>query len=218
MRRSLISLCLARPGSGRAGTDHPGVSRLPSDRRSSARVAWFCLSGLLPVLAACATSATSAQAPVALASQVDLPRFMGDWYVIANIPTFLEKGAHNAKDHYELAPDGSIATTFSFNADAPAGPAKSYHSTGYVVAGTGNAYWGMQYFWPIRADYRIAFLSPDYQQTVIARDQRDYVWIMARTPQIPEADLTRLTAFVQAQGYDVSKLQRVPQVAGPGHP
>ena len=24
---------------------------------------------------------------------VDLERFMGDWYVIANIPTFIEKGA-----------------------------------------------------------------------------------------------------------------------------
>ena len=27
--------------------------------------------------------------PLALASSVDLARFMGDWYVIANIPTFI---------------------------------------------------------------------------------------------------------------------------------
>ena len=27
---------------------------------------------------------------------VDLPRFMGPWYVIASIPTFLEKDAYGA--------------------------------------------------------------------------------------------------------------------------
>ena len=48
---------------------------------------------------------------------VDLPRFMGDWYVIANIPTRLERGAHNAVESYRLDDDGSIATTFTFRAD-----------------------------------------------------------------------------------------------------
>ena len=38
-------------------------------------------------------------------SYVDLDRFMGDWYVIANIPTFLEKGAHNAVERYDLNDD-----------------------------------------------------------------------------------------------------------------
>ena len=43
---------------------------------------------LMTVLSAC-----SSQPPMATVDQVDLPRFMGDWYVIANIPTFLEKDA-----------------------------------------------------------------------------------------------------------------------------
>ena len=47
-------------------------------------------------------------------AKVDLPRFMGDWYVIANIPTFIETGAHNAVESYALAEDGSIETTFTF--------------------------------------------------------------------------------------------------------
>ena len=149
--------------------------------------------------------------PLALVPHVDLPRFMGDWYVIANIPTFLEKGAHNAKDSYRLAADGTIPTTFSFNADAADGPARHYESLGFVMDDASNAVWGQQYVWPIKADYRISYLSEDYTQTVITRDKRDYVWIMARTPTIPEADLARLTAFVARQGYDVAKLQRVPQ-------
>jgi apolipoprotein D and lipocalin family protein len=162
------------------------------------------------VLGGCASS-PQGMAPVALVSHVDLPRFMGDWYVIANIPTFLEKGAHNAKDSYRLDADGTIATTFSFNADAADGPARHYESHGYVLDPTTNAVWGQQYVWPIKADYRISYLSPDFTQTVITRDKRDYVWIMARTPTIPDADLARLTAFVGTQGYDVTRLQPVPQ-------
>lgn len=161
-------------------------------------------------LAGCAADPGTAMKPVALVAKVDIPRFMGDWYVIANIPTFLEKGAHNAKDSYTLAPDGTIPTTFSFNADGFDGPLKTYGSKGFVLDSSG-AIWGQQYIWPIKADYRIAYLSPDYTQTVIAREKRDYVWIMARTPTIPEADLQRLIAFVGSQGYDTAKLQRVPQ-------
>jgi apolipoprotein D and lipocalin family protein len=165
---------------------------------------------LVALLSGCA-DVPSERAPVALVPHVDIPRFMGDWYVIANIPTFLEKGAHNAKDSYRLESDGTIPTTFSFNADAPHGPAKHYESRGFVLDTTTNAIWGQQYVWPFKADYRISYLSPDYTQTVITRDKRDYVWIMARTPSIPEGDLERLKAFVSSQGYDVSKLQRVPQ-------
>ena len=164
------------------------------------------------LLAGCANAPV--MKPVELVAKVDVPRFMGDWYVIANIPTFLEKGAHNAKDTYTLAEDGTIPTTFSFNADAFNGPRKSYTSKGFVVEGSGGAVWGQQYIWPIKADYRIAYLSSDYSQTVIARDKRDYVWIMARTPTISQADLDKLIAFVGTQGYDTSKIQRVPQASG----
>ena len=77
-----------------------------------------------------------------------------------------------------------------------------------------NAVWGQQYVWPIKADYRISYLSPDYSETVIAREKRDYVWIMARTPTISEGDLQKLIAFVGQQGYDVSKIVPVPQASG----
>lgn len=154
---------------------------------------------------------SASQPPIALAGQVDLPRFMGDWYVIANIPTFVEKGAHNAVESYRLDPDGSIATTFTFRADAFDGPVKTYHPRGFVVPGTGNAVWGMQFVWPFKGDFRIVHLSPDYSQTVIGREKRDYVWIMARTPGIADADYRRILDFLAAQGYDIGRIQRVPQ-------
>jgi apolipoprotein D and lipocalin family protein len=154
--------------------------------------------------------------PLALAQDVDLDRFMGDWYVIANIPTFIEKGAHNAVESYRRAEDGTIETTFTFRAGGFDGEQKRYTPRGFVRAGSGNAVWGMRFVWPVKADYRIAYLNEDYSQTVIGREARDYVWIMAREPAIPDADYERLLAFLGQQGYDVSRVQKVPQRWGEG--
>lgn len=151
------------------------------------------------------------QPPIALAGPVDLPRFMGDWYVIANIPTFVEKGAHNAVESYRLDPDGTVATTFTFRADRFDGLVKTYHPRGFVVQDIGNAVWGMQFVWPFKGDFRIVYLTPDYSQTVVGRQKRDYVWIMARTPSIPESDYQYILGFLAEQGYDTTRIQRVPQ-------
>ncbi len=142
---------------------------------------------------------------------VDLERFMGDWYVIANIPTFLEKGAHNAVETYEMNDDGTINTTFVFRDGGFDGEPKRYTPKGFIRDDPSNAIWGMRFIWPIKADYRIVYLDDDYSQTVIARQKRDFVWIMAREPGIPDEDYKRLLGFVESIGYDVSKVERVPQ-------
>lgn len=149
--------------------------------------------------------------PLRAVPQVDLQRFMGDWYVIACIPTWIERDAWNAVESYRLDPDGTIATTFTYRKGGFDGPEKRMTPRGFVFDRTSNAVWGMQFVWPIKADYRIVHLSDDYAQTVVARESRDYVWIMARTPQIDAADYERLTAFVASLGYDVTRLRKVPQ-------
>lgn len=149
--------------------------------------------------------------PLALAQHVDLPRFMGDWYVIAATPTLIDREAHNAVENYRLAADGTIETTYTFRAGSFDGPLKRYTPRGFVLDTRSNAVWGMQFVWPVKADYRVAFVSPDYAQTVIARERRDYVWVMARTPRIPDADYQRLMEFVGAQGYDTTTIRRIPQ-------
>lgn len=165
---------------------------------------------LLPVLLSACTSGAPLR-PVTTLHSVDLPRFMGDWYVIASIPTFIEKGAHNAVESYRLDADGSIRTTFRFNADSFDGPVREYHPRGFVLDAS-NARWGMRFIWPFKADYRISYLSTDYRLTVIGRAARDHVWIMARTPHISDAEYRQLVEFVEKEGYDVSKLQRAPQL------
>ena len=161
---------------------------------------------LMTVLSAC-----SSQQPMATVDQVDLPRFMGDWYVIANIPTFLEKDAFNPVESYALNEDGTIATTFTFNVGAFDGEEKVYHPQGFIRNSDTNAEWGMQFLWPIKADYRIVYLDKDYQYTVIGRNSRDYVWIMARSAQIPDQTYAELRALVIDLGYDPELLQKAPQ-------
>ncbi|WP_300495567.1 lipocalin family protein [uncultured Methylophaga sp.] len=149
--------------------------------------------------------------PIRTENNVDIKRFMGDWYVIANIPTFIEKGAHNAVESYELNEDGTIATTFTFNKGSFDGELKQYHPKGFILDDESNAVWGMQFIWPIKADYRIVYINDDYTQTIIGREKRDYVWIMARTPQIPEQDYLQMLKLLAEQGYDISQIKKVPQ-------
>jgi apolipoprotein D and lipocalin family protein len=148
--------------------------------------------------------------PIHTVGSVDLKRFMGDWYVIASIPTFIETDAYNAVESYKLAEDGTIETTFRFNKGGFQGPLKTYTPRGFVEDEQSKAVWGMQFIWPFKAEYRIIYLSDDYEQTIIGRTKRDYVWIMARKPWIPEEDYKRLVKFLTEQGYDSGKLRRVP--------
>ena len=69
----------------------------------------------------------------------------------------------------------------------------------------------MQFVWPIKADYRIIYLDEDYKVTVIGRNKRDYVWIMARKPEIPEQEYQEILKMLASVGYDTSEVQRVPQ-------
>ena len=147
---------------------------------------------------------------IPLVKQVDLPKFMGDWYVIAVIPTVIETEAYNAVENYTLNADGTIATTFTFNKGSLNGPIKKYEPKGFVRANTGNALWGMQFIWPIKAEYRIVNLEKNYQSTIIARNARDYVWIMSRTPQMSDTEYQGLVNLVKGWGYDISKLRKVP--------
>ena len=171
-------------------------------RTQTHRAPWLAL----PLLAA----GCGARAPLPTVADVDLDRFMGRWYVIASIPTFIERGAHNAVESYERDADGTIATTFTFRRGAFDGKRVEYRPRAFVSEES-PAVWGMQFVWPVKAEYRIAYVAPDYSQTIIARTARDYVWIMAREPTLRDDDYASLAALVARLGYDVAKLERVPQ-------
>ena len=142
---------------------------------------------------------------------VDLDRFMGKWYVIACIPTFIEKDIFNATETYRRASNGTIETTFTFTKGGFSGPRKTYRPTGFIDNTDTNAVWGMQFIWPIKADYRIVYLDSNYQRTVVAREKRDYVWLMSRDPILSEEEYADFVQFIVSLGYSENQLRRVPQ-------
>ncbi|MDZ7829692.1 MAG: lipocalin family protein [Halofilum sp. (in: g-proteobacteria)] len=145
------------------------------------------------------------------AERVDLDRFMGAWYVIAHIPPSATKNSYNSIERYEQVEPGVIGTVFTYREGGFDGERERMEPTGHVIEGTGNAVWAMQFFWPIRLEYTISHVSPDYDTTIVARSARDMVWIMARKPRIAESTYESLVDRVADLGYDTSKLRRVPQ-------
>lgn len=165
---------------------------------------------LTVVIAGCAMVGT-AREPIPLVPGVELPRFMGDWYVIGFIPIFPERNAHNPVESYRLDADGSIATTYRYRDGSF--DEKLTHNTprGFVVPDTNNALWGMQFLWPFKGEYRIAYLEPDYSVTIVARNKRDYVWLMSRRPEMDDDSYSRYRGIIAAMGYDMSEFKRAPQ-------
>ena len=142
---------------------------------------------------------------------LDIEKFMGDWFVISVIPTFLEKDIFNAIETYTLNSDGTISTEFSFNKGGFDGDRKTYNPKGFIMDKKSNALWGMQFIWPIKADFRVVYLSDDYSYTIIGRNKRDYVWLMSRSPIMSDEDYSDAMSFIESIGYDMSKIVKIPQ-------
>jgi len=170
---------------------------------------------LLGLLASACSTGRGAPPLQPLQREIDLERFMGAWYVLAHIPidTFFasEADAHNAVETYRLAEDGSIPTTFTFNEGSFDGPVKVMRPTGFVHDERTKTEWRMQFVWPFESAYLIVYLDEGYERTIIGVPDRSYVWIMARTPQIPDEEYDELVAEVAGMGHDLTKLRKVPQ-------
>lgn len=168
----------------------------------------FCLvlSGLI-FLTGCASSLPRLKT----VERLDIERYMGPWYVIAAIPTFIETKSYNAVEEYQLLKDGTINTIFTFRQGGFDGPLKRYNPRGFIRDKINKSSWGMRFVWPFKAEFLITHVDPEYTETIISRNRRDFVWIMARAPKISEDDYARLVGILKEQGYDISRLRRVPQ-------
>ena len=145
-------------------------------------------------------------------TKVEIERFMGDWYVIASIPTFLEKNATNAIESYRLNDKGNIDATFSFYQNNPNGKKKVYNPKGFIYNSTTNAEWRMQFLWPFKMPFLIIDLDDEYSYTVIGYPSRNYVWIMARKPKLPVKTYRAILKNLEYVGYDTARINKVPQV------
>jgi apolipoprotein D and lipocalin family protein len=150
--------------------------------------------------------------PVKAVDFVDISRFMGKWYVIANIPTFIEKGAHNAVETYTWnSKEDRIDVKFEFKKDSFEGDKKIYYQKAFIHNKTTNSEWRIQMFWPLKFPYLVMDLAEDYSYTVIGVPNRSYIWIMAKTPNLPDETYQTILKRIKEQDYDLSLIQKVPQ-------
>jgi apolipoprotein D and lipocalin family protein len=172
-----------------------------------------CLLGVLLLSCGCMTTAPK-KAPLKTVDHVDLPQFMGDWYVIGTIPWIVEKNNVGTMDIYKMRPDGCIDITYAFHKKDLLAKRQEMHAIGTVLDTKTNAKWGVQFFWPFKAPYLVIDLAPDYSTTTIGYPSRDLIWIMARTPSLPESTYQKLLQNSSDQGYDLSRIVKVPQKIG----
>jgi len=148
---------------------------------------------------------------LATVDEVDIKKFMGAWYVIAHIPLFPSKDAFNAVEQYRLGDSDQVDVLHTFNDGGFDGELKAFTPTAFPQHEGEEGVWGMRLIWPFKSDYRIIYLTDNYTETIIGRNKRDYVWIMARAPELNEDRYRALVQTVGQFGYDENKLRKVPQ-------
>ena len=149
-------------------------------------------------------------APLKLAPVVDLDRYAGRWYVIANIPYVLEKGNVGAYVEYHFK-DGKVQDLYFAHPKTFSTPLSKSEGHGYVVDGTHNARWRVTFLWPFYVTYPILYVSSDYQVALVGYPDRSLGWVFSRKPHMSNTELKVLLKRFAAQGYDVSQFRRVPQ-------
>jgi apolipoprotein D and lipocalin family protein len=172
----------------------------------------FFLAWALLALAVALAGCTTMKQPLQTVAHVDLPRYMGDWYVIANIPNWGEKDCVDSIEHYDLRSDGKINNWFGCKPKSFDAPFKTKVTTIATVKNKEtNAEWSVRFFKVIPVAYLVLDLDPEYQWTVVGHPSRKYGWIMARTKTLPDATYQELLAKLGQQGYDTTKFVKVPQ-------
>ena len=165
---------------------------------------------LLPLLfIGCAT--TPSGPPLRTVDYVDLDRYMGRWYVIANIPYFLEKGKVASYDTYTRRPDGKLGNDFTFRKGNFDAPEKTWNGVGEIVNTETNAEWKIQFVWPISSTLLVLELDPDYQWAVVGTPNRSLLWILGRDRQMSDQTYQMILNKIAAQGYDPATIAKVPQ-------
>ena len=164
------------------------------------------------VVAALLSGCAGSKPPLKTVSHVDLPRYMGHWYVIANIPYFAEKDCVESIESYALRAVGKIANWFQFRHKSFDAPQQRLDFVASVSNRQTNAEWRVHFAPLITAGYYIVDLDPHYRWTVVGHPSRKYGWIMARGRTLPDGVYRSILQRLSTQGYEANDFVKVPQL------
>lgn len=162
-----------------------------------------------------AQAQTATPAPLATVSSVDLDRYMGRWYEIARFPNRFQKDCSGpATADYVLQPSGRVQVTnrcpqADGKTDEAIGEARRIGGPGSPKLEVRFAPSWLSWLPMVWGNYWVIDLDPAYTLAVVSEPKREYLWVLARQPQVDAATWEALMARLRAQGFDLTKLLKV---------
>ena len=152
-------------------------------------------------------------APLQTVASVDVPRYMGTWHEIAKYPNwFQKKCASSTQATYTLQANGQVQVLNRCKTDKgewseALGAARQIGSPTSPQLKVRFAPEWLSFIPLVWGDYWIIDLDPDYQWVVVSEPQREYLWILSRTPQMPETTHQTLLAKLEKLGFDLKRIE-----------
>lgn len=144
-------------------------------------------------------------------SGFDLNRYLGRWYEIARLDHSFERGLSKVTADYSLNDDGSVRV-LNRGYDAASGEWQEAEGRALLQdEAISAASLKVSFFGPFYAGYHVIALDPDYRWALVSGYNRDYFWILARTPTLDEPTRGELVALAAAAGIAVDQLIWVAQ-------
>jgi apolipoprotein D and lipocalin family protein len=150
-------------------------------------------------------------------ASLDVPRYLGTWYEIAKFPNwFQRKCASNTKAVYSIKPDGNLRVLNSCKqADGEVseaeGAARQIGAKDSPKLEVRFAPAWLSFLPMVWGNYWVIDLDSQYQLAAVSDPRREYLWILSRTPQLDPKAYEELLGRLQAQQFDVRKLEITPQ-------
>ncbi len=155
-------------------------------------------------------------APLQTVPALDVPRYMGTWHEIAKYPNwFQKKCVSSTQATYSLQGDGRVQVLNRCKTDK--GEWSEALGAARQIGGPTSAQLKVRFapewlsFIPmVWGDYWIIDLDSDFQCVVVSEPQREYLWILSRTPQMPAATYQTLLGKLDKLGFDLKRLEVSP--------
>lgn len=159
----------------------------------------FITLSCVGVLASC-TSIPSKIEPV---TNFNPEMYLGDWYEIGRFDFRWEKNMKNVKANYSMNKNGSIKVT-NTGYDYSTGKFKSSIGKAKFVKGKDLGALEVSFFGPFYSDYTIIALDENYQYALVAGNNKKLLWILSRTPTIPDYIKQDYVKRAENAGYDLT--------------
>lgn len=139
-------------------------------------------------------------------NSVDLKKYSGLWYEIASFPQRFQKGCTCTTAEYIPTDENYLIVINRCKKDSINGPEVSIKGKAFVEENSGNSKLKVQFFWPFKGKYWIIELADDYSWAMVGHPNREYLWILARKPQLESSLYDSLLIKANSKGFDTSKL------------